>query len=363
VRHFGVVRAALRQLYIRPRQGAPRFKQETRILNRSRTRPADTAHQPAMRESRHGRVPPAATPSSDHRLGLQHRDAIRNSASQSVPIGDDIHGAQAPKHRADRGARVVRRGDTHVYVNPVPYGYRRSHRLSRKERDWANYRYFGGRPSRYGHGRFDAYADPGLYGYGDGDLFRFGFMKGYDVGRFDRFNDERTTSLLAYARSQLNRGVELFHQGRYAEASDAFQVSADTDQGDAVSRIYAGHALFALGRYRDAAVHIRRAMALQPRIVYLHYNMRDDYDRPEQFDAQLNALEHALDLSPANEDRLFLLGYVLYFSDQRSQAYPILARAYKQDRRDTLVRKMMRNAQPPDVELDAMKRQRTGRSE
>jgi len=362
------VRAALRELYVIPRPSRPRFAQETRVLNRPRsTQPADSGAPATPHGSNLGRVPPAQTPSGDHRLGLQHLDAIRHSASESVPIGDDIHGAQAPKppstSSTGQAGRAKTAGDTYVYVNPVPYGYRSSSRLTHREREWANYRYFGGRPSRYGYGRFDRYGNRGPYGYDGGDDFRFGFMKGYDVGRFDRFTDERSKSLLAYARSQLDRGVELFHQGRFAEAADAFQISAETDQGDAVSRIYAGHALFALGRYRDAVVYIRRAMELQPRIIYLHYDMRGDYDRPEQFDTQLSALKHALDLSPADPDRLFLLAYVLYFSDQRSEAYPILTRAHALNRQDELVRKMMRNAQPPDVELDAMKRKHSGRTD
>ena len=351
----GVVQAALTELYVRPRVPARTFNHETRVLNRPPgTQPAISVQPPG---DNHGRVPPHPQLSRDHRLGLQHLDAIRDSASASVPIGDDIHGAQADPGSAPTAPPGTEHpgvsGDTYVFLTPpVGYGYPLSPRLTQRERDWANYRYFGGRPSRYGYGRFDRY---GGYGADGGDAFRYGFMRGYDVGYFDQTSNARTRSLLAYARSQLNRGIELFAQGRYEEAADAFQASADSDQGDAITRIYAGHALFALGRYRDAVAHIRRAVELQPRIVHLRFDMRGDYERVVDFDAQLNALKESLELAPTDPDRLFLLGYVLYFSGQRTAAYPVLSRAHALDRGDELVARMMRSAQPADVEVDAMK--------
>ena len=154
----------------------------------------------------------------------------------------------------------------------------------------------------------------------------------------------------------MDRGVELFRRGRYRQAADAFLLAGESNQGDAVCRIYAGHALFALGRYRQAVQHIRRAMELQPRIVYLSYDMRGDYDDVSRFDAQLAALKRALDMSPANNDRLFLLGYVLYYGNKRTASYPIFEQAHKLERDDPLITKLMQNAQPPDVQLDAMKK-------
>jgi hypothetical protein len=68
----------------------------------------------------------------------------------------------------------------------------------------------------------------------------------------------------------------------------------ETDHGDAASRIYAGHTLFAIGRYRDGVRFLRRAFQLQPRITYLSYDIRDDYGDPADFDRQLEALREAL---------------------------------------------------------------------
>jgi len=354
-KRIGVVQAALRQLYTIPRTG-PR-----QLARKPEPRASESVPKTKRRtrqDSAGPHVPGAPAPATSNRLGLQHLDAIRNSVS-SLPIGDDIHGAQAD--RPDDPQKVgegPEQAATNVYVG-VPPWHHRGQRLSPHERSYADYRYYGGRPSRYGRGRYRRYNDDIYdrygYGYGSGDSFRFGFMEGYDTGYFDRTSNERVESVLAHASAYLDRGIELFRQGRYLEAADTFQVASEMDQGSAASRIYAGHALFAVGRYRDAVRHIRRAFELQPRIAHLTYDMRGDYDEPAEFNEQYKALQTALKLSPRDPDRLFMIGYVLYYSGQRSQSYPFLARVHKLDKSDRLVAKLMRNAQPPDVELDAQK--------
>lgn len=340
VPRFGIVQKALIQLYHIARAQARAFGEDVAAGG--------------------GSSPPPTQPSpSDNRIGLQHMDAIRHSVS-SVPIGDDIRGrvpqGNDPKAARDSdGERSERVNSESAYlVSPYYYEhYRRSGpRLSTKRRQWTDYRYYGGQPSRYGRGRYSR----GVGRVPDdsiaGEYFRFGFMQGYDAGHFDATGHKRTERVLAHASMHLSRGLDLFHAGRYREAASTFKLAAETNQGDPTARIYAAHAFFTIGRYKDAVVMLRRAFELEPDIVYLMYDMRDDYGRRGDFDAHLKALESAHRSFPRNLDRLIMLGYVRCYSHLRDTAYDVLAKAHKIAREDRLVTRLLECAQPPDVVLD-----------
>ncbi len=229
----------------------------------------------------------------------------------------------------------------------TPWFQQRTARLPQHRRDFANRRYFGGLPNAYGYGD-----NPFYLGDPYGDVYRFGFLEGRDFAQFEIESNARTDANLAHAATHLDNGLTLFRSGHYAEAADAFRLAADTNQGDPAARLYAAHSLFAVGRYQEGVGYLRRAFELQPRIIYLSYDVRDDYGQRSDFDSQLEALKRAIASSPTNTDRLLMLGYLFYYTKQRDRAYPILARAAAIDPRDALVRQLLQNARPPDVELD-----------
>jgi tetratricopeptide (TPR) repeat protein len=189
---------------------------------------------------------------------------------------------------------------------------------------------------------FSYYGDSSPYGWG------------YDYGYFEYLANERTNSLIHSGLTSRDRGLTAFREGRYREAVDAFRLACETNQGDPAAQLYAGHALFAIGRYRDGVRHLRRALELQPKIVFLTYDMRDDYRDRVEFDRQFAALESALRISPRDEDRLFMLGYVLYYGGQRDRAYAAFARLLRVNPRDSLAMKLYDACQPPDVVVGAM---------
>lgn len=285
------------------------------------------------------------------RSSAARSDAVAPAQPQSTDVRES---AQQPPGDQDRRLLIEPVLPPGGPVDIVGY-YRSRARLPRHQREWADYRYFGGQPSRYGYGMYRRYNDAGGYGYGygsEGEFFRFGFLKGYDRGQFDRTANERAQRVLAHANAQIDRGLALFKQGDYHAAVDAFRLATEADHGDAASRIYAGHTLFAVGRYRDGVRFLRRAFQLQPRITYLNYDIRNDYSDPADFDRQLEALRKALALAPNDPDRLFMLGYVLYYTGQRGEAYSTLAQAVRANPKDEIASRLMQNAQPPDVELD-----------
>lgn len=314
----GSVQRALRRLVTipRPLKGAP-----------GRSLTIDGAR--SDRRSRSARdLDPAPLPSESDRL--------RSPFSMREPNDKDA---------GDNRLRTRRVSETDLIVAP---GYYRPMRgVPFNERRGINYRYYGGQPSRYGYGYNDAFGDSAA-----GDVYRFGFNRGYNTSRFYERGLERQERTLAHARSHLDRGLIRFREGRYRDAANAFKLAADTNHGDPASRIYAAHALFATGRYREAVKYLRRAMELQPKIALLGYDIRDDYGEAEEFEEHLVALEEALEAAPANLDRLIVLGYVHYFTGNDLEAYRAFDRARQLSPRDKLVRLMIEHCHPPDVMLD-----------
>ncbi|MBP7933663.1 MAG: tetratricopeptide repeat protein [Phycisphaerae bacterium] len=320
----GVVGAALRELYVIPRDSAGQGLNAT---------PAQSAS----------------------------RSAVRSDAGSSTGRPSTAPAAKGQRRGGDANARSTSPQVTDLSVG-TSARYHSGRRLSTNDREWATYRYFGGQPSRYGYGMYGydgggyrGYGPYPGYGYEEGDVYRFGFMQGYDKGKFDRSGEERAESVAAHASLNVSSGLQFFRKGDFRRAADAYQLAAELDQGDPAARLCAGHALFALGRYREAGRFIRRAFELQPRIAYLAYDIRGDYSDGADFDDHLQALRKALEVSPRDPDRLFMLGYVLYYSNQRAQSYPVLAQLLQVDKNDKLAFALYRNAQPSDVEVDSAK--------
>ncbi len=348
-RPVGAVTQALVELYRIPRKAQPPAGEATK----------PTARAPINNGPRAGVVQPQQRLEAD-RNGLQHADAIRNSDS-SLPIGDDIRGAE-PKARVPnpQAAPPISREQSMTARMVSPELDRGTalagHRLSSKRRRWVDYRYFGGNPSSYGYGRYSR--DYGLYDDYAGEYFRFGFLQGQDQARREMDADERTQHLLASSERHLGRGLELLKHGEYRQAVMAFKLAVEQDQGDPAARLYAAHSLFAIGRYAEAMTYLRKAFSLQPKIVMLVYDIRDDYGRPDDFAKQVQALEAAQAASPQDLDRTILLGYVYGYSDQLDRSYEMLSKANKLDPRDKLAGLLLENAQPPDVVVEQMQKNR-----
>jgi hypothetical protein len=323
----GAVQNALKKLYVMPRSSI------------NNTGPKNISHKKEPSKKLN-----SSTKSKPRKK--QKRDQTRNSVSRP-PIGNDIN---APVNK-DLSTQVHHPDDPPLFfMTPYPYYHDRRHGLSHRQRRWSNYRYFGGRPGRYGYGRHDYWG--GQY---EGDVYRYGFMRGYNVGRFDQTGYQMQEAALQRHQIYLERALTLFKQGQYHEAASTFKLAADSNQSDPAARIYAAHALFAIGRYRDAAEYLRLAFKLQPKIAKLYYDMRDDYGDPIEFDKQLAALDKAIQLAPRDIHRLTVKGYILYYTHQRHQAYEVLAKAKKIDPENNVINQLLDNCQPPDVIVDQMK--------
>ena len=263
---------------------------------------------------------------------------LQRATDQTLANGQPVPGNGVQPGPAGYAGGPYARGYGGAYtgVHHVPSG----------KREWVDYRYFDGEPSRYGYG------DNSWYGVGDnpeGEYYRFGFTEGYDRGQWDRENSEYRQSVLSHAGIQFSRGLEAFRSGEYRESVKWFKLASDMNRGDPSAMIYSAHALFAVGRYQEGATYLRKAFTLEPRIAMLTYDMRDDYGTVKDFEAQVAALQSAASAAPKNVDRLTMLGYVLNYSGQADRAYAALAKARKLDPNDKVVKTLYEATSPPDV--------------
>src|SRR5262249_20142172 len=136
-------------------------------------------------------------------------------------------------------------------------------------------------------------------------------------------------------------GTELFKAGLYERAAVRLLNAADLNQGDALCRVRAGHALFALGRYDEAVKFIRRAFELQATLATLSYDLRDEYGRMRDFDQQFATLEQFVSSHPCDPSGLLMLGYVRYFTTGPGSAYTVLRCAKSLDPRNELIDKLL----------------------
>ncbi len=340
---IGSIPEAMRHLATIPRPKTAREASAASSQNRTRTK-----------DLPYSKVLPSAEPGSPPVVDRRER-AMRLASSERssrTPSVEEMRRAfpdtEFPAGMGTSDAPAVPPG-TGAWA---PYGYESEPtgpRVSGTRRDFANYRYFGGQPSRYGYGYHG-------YGAGDatGDAYRYGYMEGYNYGYFYDESNARTDIVLKHYSGHLAKALELFNRGQYHEAADSFQLAADTHQGDPAARLYTAHALFAVGRYRDAIPFLRRAYELQPRFVFLGFDIRDDYGRRADFDTHLAALCEAQRQAPANLDRMVLLGYVLYFSHQRDKAYDLLKEANRLRPGDPFITALLDNSRPPDVMLETI---------
>lgn len=344
----GAVQKALRNLYIVPKAAASDAEEAPQPAWRgSSSAPVrrEEARAAEAQDENHPRLAPRWSPNLAAREQYVPQGVARKISDEgpsdadlrSAGLGEDARGTSG------EWDRPYAQHSFGGYRGFGEYGYgRQGYADYRRTMRWPGYSVEG----------YDAIRGPyreNFYTYGDNSPYGAG---GSDYGYFEFQANARTEALLSGAITSRERGLTAFHEGRYREAVDHFRLACENNQGDPAAQLYAGHALFAIGRYRDGVRHLRRALELQPKIAYLTYDMRDDYRERGEFDRQLAALQDALRLAPRDEDRLFMLGYVLYFGGQRDRAYSAFARLAHLNPRDSLARRMMEACQPADVVLD-----------
>ena len=184
------------------------------------------------------------------------------------------------------------------------------------------------------------------YGFGDfgTTIFDDGYVGGFHDGRrFQKWQTKAELGLNSYLKA-MQQGNAAFRSGDYGSAARQFILAAKLNQGDPASRLHTVHALVALGHYADAVPALRRAVQLQPRLLFLPLDIRGEYGQPEDFAVHLGRLADAAETHPDDAGLWLLLGYYQFFSDAGPAAARSLSKAAELAPDDSVARRLYQAA-------------------
>jgi hypothetical protein len=210
---------------------------------------------------------------------------------------------------------------------------------------------YGGYPygySAYGYG-YPGYA---YYGY---DPYATGPAGGYGPGYGPTTSSGTSTSSSAWAPAMTadssardatgdfaDQGETAFKNGNYSGAMYALRHAAVDDPNNAVVTLLLGHALFATGKFDEAAGATQAAMRQLPHekwgVVISHYT--ELYGDTKDYTRQLRALEAALKVKPDDPALRFLAGFHYAYLGFTQEAIDQLEKTLKLAPRDEMARQL-----------------------
>jgi tetratricopeptide (TPR) repeat protein len=248
-----------------------------------------------------------------------------------------------------------------VYVIPAPYSptnfsptIRTAPSLGNPQSDIARSDIY--RPQNGNWGDWNPYPSTYSNGYYHGNAAGWSPYGGdpaaaYEQGRYDADHDyiwyiasQRAGRLINQWSEQFDDGILMFRAGNYERAAIDMLGAGQKNHADGASRLHAAHCLFALGHYTDSARLLERAFELVPSLAYKSYDIREEYGDPADFEQQLESLHAFVLAHPKDAAAVTLLGYVTYFTDGPSMAYPYLRRAAALNPRSFFIPKLLEPA-------------------
>ncbi|HKQ46882.1 MAG TPA: hypothetical protein VJZ71_02295 [Phycisphaerae bacterium] len=255
------------------------------------------------------------------------------------------------------------------HLRPFPdYSYERSPFSAPLSRSHTPFRHYGRQPasngaSTYGCGPVFG----GGHAYGYAAPFCGDTADAYNQGRYDADREynwflasQRAGRLLNQHSAMFDQGMSEFRNGHYDQAVVHWLGAAESNHANAACRLHAGHAMFALGRYREGVQHIARAHELSPSLAYKTFDIRDEYGDTAEFDEHLAALQAFVARHPDDPSGMAMLGYVTFHTQGPAAALPVLERAGRLDRQSFFIPKLLqlaRQASPTTREFRSNKSQ------
>lgn len=275
--------------------------------------------------------------------GAAMNDALRRANPQTpqlLPLSEEIDPTGGPPYRTPDGRYVTPDPNSPDGWNPAQRLYPDYSQFRSRDsfRDRALGQRDEMRPQYQGN-----YAYP-YGGYAGGEALG----DAYEQGRYDARHDylwhlaqQRAGRLLNQYAQLFDDGLAAFYQGRYDRAAINLIGAAEKNQASAGARLHAGHALFALGRYDDALVHIARAFELCPGLAHKTYDIREEYGDLDHFEAHFVNLQRYATSHPSSEAAHSLLGYVTFYTGNPGGAYGSLATASRLNPRSYFIPKLL----------------------
>lgn len=159
-------------------------------------------------------------------------------------------------------------------------------------------------------GYYSPYYDP--YRSFVGDYISLSEYERYRKTR-DRHRREmevRKAHLLSKHEQAVVGGVRLLKEGRYRRAVIALTLAAELNHADPACRIHLAQARLARGQYREAGLVLRRALQLQPKLVYADLHLDKCYQDEDELDRYTDELDEWLQENAAHAEVYFLLGFL-----------------------------------------------------
>jgi tetratricopeptide (TPR) repeat protein len=145
--------------------------------------------------------------------------------------------------------------------------------------------------------------------------------------------------------------VEVFEQGDFGKAAELFQHAAQAQAEDRIIPFAYAQALFADGRYAQAAEALRKALGGGPDtkgILYPRGRYADDQVLYDQIDRLVGLVNE----TPEDTDLQLLLGYQLLGIGQAGQAIDPLEKAMQDPRNVQAAERLLRLAKEIQQALD-----------
>ena len=181
---------------------------------------------------------------------------------------------------------------------------------------------------------------------------RYRRLRGSDVatpGRHLNLRDmnRRAERLLAAHERAYALGLEHLRRGNYTRAIASFTLAARLNQSDPAARLMLALARLAQGHHVEAAAAFRRAVELQPQLVYLELPLERHLPRRGLLRTFTGRLADWARSHPDQADVRYLLGYLWFRQGRLRDAYAVLQEAARLRPDDRLVRDLLEVARPP----------------
>ncbi len=170
--------------------------------------------------------------------------------------------------------------------------------------------------------------------------------------QYHRFNvndmNRRKARVLSQQEKALRLGLERLRDGEYARAVIALSLAAELDQGDPACRIHLAQARLALGHYDEAGKVLRRALQLQPKLVYADLHLERYYPTEATLDALAERLSRQVRQGGATAETLFLHGYLEFQRGRFDTAHAAFRRVSELLPKDLLTRTYLGITRPAE---------------
>ena len=161
--------------------------------------------------------------------------------------------------------------------------------------------------------------------------------------------NRRAERLLSSHERKLREGLALLRSGQPERAVVALSLASKLNQGDPASRIHLSQARLALGHYPEASAALRRALELQPKLIYEELNLGRYFARSGLMERYITALADTVDAEESGADLQFLLGFYAFQSGELTRAYEAFETAADMRPRDNLIRSYLAITKPATI--------------